>query len=83
MMGSDGHNDFAILIRAVYHNRIYSKSFTTQFEQGDVPFHVDLPRLKAGKAGGAFWSAFTPCPKDGMKFSNDNYAKSECLLSIS
>ena len=35
--------------------------------------HVDLPRLKDGKVGGAFWSAFTPCPKNGSDFSDENY----------
>lgn len=35
--------------------------------------HVDLPRLKTGKMGGAFWAAFVPCPLNGMDFSDDNY----------
>lgn len=36
--------------------------------------HVDIPRLKAGKAGGAFWSAFVECPANGSDFSDANYA---------
>lgn len=47
-----------------------------------MPYHVDLPRLKAGKVGGAFWSAFTPCPADGLDFSDDNYAESKSFYLI-
>ena len=36
--------------------------------------HVDIPRMDKGKYGGAFWSAFEPCPEDGDDFSNENYA---------
>ena len=36
---------------------------------------VDLPRLKDGKQGGAFWSAFTLCPKNGTDFSDANYVE--------
>ena len=36
--------------------------------------HVDIPRLKEGKAGGVFWSAFVPCPANGSDFSDANYA---------
>lgn len=39
-----------------------------------MPMHVDLPRLKEGRNGGAFWSAFVPCPKNGTDFSDENYA---------
>lgn len=42
--------------------------------------HVDLPRLKEGQNGGAFWSAYVPCPKDGMDWSDENYA--ECKLDL-
>lgn len=38
--------------------------------------HVDLPRLKKGMNGGAFWSAFVPCPKNGSDFSDENYSES-------
>lgn len=40
--------------------------------------HVDIPRLREGKNGGAFWSAFVPCPKNGSDFSDENYA--ECTF---
>ena len=52
-----------------------------------MPAQVDLPRLKDGKVGGAFWSAFVLCPKNGTDFSDANYAEGQsptcyicCLL---
>ncbi|KAL6716271.1 hypothetical protein ACLMJK_005837 [Lecanora helva] len=69
----DGHDDLAILIRFLYQNDIYDKNFTDKFENGGMYGHVDLPRLRNGKAGGAFWSAFTLCPKNGSDFSDANY----------
>lgn len=76
----DGHNDLAILIRERYNNHIYDEKFQKLFSEGGMPAHVDLPRLKEGKVGGAFWSAFMPCPKNGSDFSNENYA--QCKLSF-
>ncbi|MCJ1406667.1 hypothetical protein MMC19_000733 [Ptychographa xylographoides] len=72
----DGHNDLAIVIRYVYGSKIYKEEFTKPFEKGGLKYHVDLPRLKEGKSGGAFWSAFVLCPKNGTDFSNANYAES-------
>jgi membrane dipeptidase len=75
----DGHNDLALMIRFIYDNHIYDSNFTGPFENGGLPFHVDLPRLKAGSVGGAFWSAYVGCPKDAENFSDENYdgSKSE------
>jgi membrane dipeptidase len=70
----DGHNDLAILIRERYNNHINDEKFQKLFLEGGMPAHVDLPRLKEGKVGGAFWSAFIPYPKNGSDFSNENYA---------
>ncbi|KAI0873636.1 dipeptidase [Hypoxylon argillaceum] len=72
----DGHNDLAILIRALYNNHIYDKKFTEPFTKGGMPSHVDLPRLREGQNGGAFWSVFTPCPPNGSDYSEENYAAS-------
>lgn len=66
-----------MLLRFLYGNHIYSENFTKPFEQGDLPGHVDLRRLREGQSGGAFWSLFAPCPKNGSDFSDDNYAESE------
>jgi hypothetical protein len=43
--------------------------------------HVDLPRLARGMNGGAFWSAFAPCPKNALDFTEANYV--DCKLSRS
>jgi hypothetical protein len=45
-----------------------------------MPAHVDLPRLTQGKNGGAFWSAYVPCPKNGLDFEDANYA--DCKTSL-
>lgn len=78
----DGHNDLAILIRFGFNNHIYGDNFTKPFTEGGMPYQVDLPRLKQGRVGGAFWSAFAPCPKNGTDFSDDTYIPSEqiCFL---
>ncbi|KAL8298815.1 hypothetical protein RB597_007437 [Gaeumannomyces tritici] len=72
----DGHNDFAIYIRYKYENHINDKGFREGFESSGLPLHVDRPRLRAGKNGGAFWSVFVPCPDNGTDFSDQNYATS-------
>jgi membrane dipeptidase len=78
----DGHNDLAILIRFLYGNRIYGSNFTELFVHGTLPGHVDLPRLKAGKVGGSFWSVYVGCPTDGANFSDANYAESRCRAKL-
>lgn len=78
----DGHNDFAIFIRAMYNNHIYNENFTKPFEEGGLAMHVDLPRLREGQNGGAFWSVYTPCPENGTDFSEENYAASQYLGSV-
>ena len=71
----DGHNDLAILIRGFYHNKIHTSSFLDKFEHGGMEANVDIPRLRKGKVGGAFWSAFVACPDDASNnFSDSNYA---------
>ncbi|KAK5173584.1 uncharacterized protein LTR77_002265 [Saxophila tyrrhenica] len=70
----DGHNDMLILIRSIWHNHVYGANFTEQFEEGGMPGHFDLPRADKGQLGGTFWSAWVPCPKDGLDFSDAAYA---------
>lgn len=72
----DGHDDLPILIRALFHNRIYQDNFTKPFIHGGFPYHVDLPRLTQGKVGGTFWSVYVDCPKNVSDFSDANYASS-------
>lgn len=76
----DGHNDLAIFIRALYKNQIYDDKFAGPFKNGGLPFHVDLPRLRAGLNGGAFWSVFWPCPENGTDFSDETYLPSELKI---
>ena len=73
---TDGHNDLAIMIRAFYNNHIYNETFSKPFADGGLLGHVDIPRLRAGMNGGAFWSVFWPCPENGTDFSDANYAPS-------
>lgn len=63
-----------ILLRFAYGNHIYDDKFKSVFERGGAPAHVDLPRLDEGRQGGAFWSAFLPCPANGSDFSDEAYA---------
>ncbi|KAI1498572.1 membrane dipeptidase-domain-containing protein [Biscogniauxia marginata] len=72
----DGHNDLAIFIRSTYNNHIYEENFTKPFEEGGLPMHTDLYRLRKGLNGGAFWSVYTPCPENGSDYSDENYAAS-------
>ncbi|KAK8256377.1 membrane dipeptidase-domain-containing protein [Phyllosticta capitalensis] len=71
---ADGHNDLFIVLRALYGNHVYGDSFKDKFENGGLEQHTDIPRLEAGLSGGAFWSAFEPCPANGSDFSDANYA---------
>jgi membrane dipeptidase len=72
----DGHNDLAIFIRAAYRNQIHEPTFKDNFENGNMSYNVDLPRLQSGMQGGAFWSAFVVCPEDASTdFSDENYAE--------
>ena len=72
----DGHNDLAIYLRFAYKNQIHSKTFKDRFENGGLGSNVDLPRLRTGRVGGAFWSAFVPCPVNASyDLSDSNYAE--------
>ncbi|KAG6017021.1 hypothetical protein E4U54_008622 [Claviceps lovelessii] len=72
----DGHVDFPILLRALYHNQIDNKEWRQAFENGTTPGQVDLLRLRTGQSGGAFWSVFAPCPAKADDFSDANLAPS-------
>ncbi|KAK5949213.1 hypothetical protein OHC33_009754 [Knufia fluminis] len=71
----DGHNDLAIFIRGEYKNNITGDRFTKEFEIGGMPLNEDLPRLRSGQVGGAFWSAFVVCPVNASyDMTDSNYA---------
>lgn len=64
------------LIRMYYANHINNESFQAPFETGGMPGQVDLPRLREGHNGGAFWSVYWSCPTNMTDFSDDIYAPS-------
>lgn len=67
-----------ITIRTKFKNHIYGSDFKDKFENGGLVQHTDLPRLDEGRQGGAFWSAFMPCPEgNGTDFSDKRYDDSE------
>lgn len=76
----DGHNDLPIQIRWRYRNHINNESFRGPFETGKTPGHVDLPRLRDGMNGGAFWSVYWGCPNNMTDFSDEIYAPSKRCL---
>ena len=79
----DGHNDLAITIRLAYHNKIYGNNFTSAFEREGMVSQVDLPRLKTGRVGGSFWSAFTPCLANGTDFDEHEIHLRSVTMSLS
>lgn len=62
----DGHNDMPALIRVELKNHIYDKRFT--FREGLLST-TDLVKLRMGRVGGQFWSAFVPCVDVGDDFN--------------
>jgi len=62
----DGHNDFPMAIRDLFHNDIDSVNFdhdlTAEEPWSSYSYnHCDLPRMKKGHMGGQFWSAYISC----------------------
>jgi membrane dipeptidase len=64
----------------LYNNHISNDTFTKPFVEGGLPGQLDLPRLRRGMSGGAFWSVFWPCPENGTNFSSENYLSCKLLL---
>jgi len=72
----DGHVDMPMLIRGVYENRIDNEEWRKAFENGTLAGHADIKRLRDGMSGGAFWSVWAPCPRNGSDFSDGNLQRS-------
>ena len=55
----DGHNDVPIQYRSRVRYKISKLDFnkTSDLER---PMHTDIPRMKAGRLGGQFWSVYVP-----------------------
>lgn len=76
----DGHIDVPALARYYYDNKLDEIPFDQPaFANGSYPTrgHVDIPRLRAGKSGGFFWSAFVECPDSNAVGDDFEYAGSQ------
>ncbi|KAI9331686.1 dipeptidase 1-like protein [Zopfochytrium polystomum] len=62
----DGHNDLPIGLQFRNNGRLQNINLTT------LPgYHTDITRLREGRVGAQFWSAFVPCNPDYKKKSDD------------
>lgn len=65
----DGHNDVPWAIRGrvgVHPEKIDLSKDTSGLKETNGPgMHTDIPRVKAGKLGGQFWSVYIPASVDG------------------
>ncbi|KAB5593404.1 hypothetical protein CTheo_3142 [Ceratobasidium theobromae] len=60
----DGHIDLPLMVREVYRNNITKFNMRERME-----LQVDIPRLRAGKVGGFFWSVYVDCADAGTDFT--------------
>ncbi len=68
----DGHNDLAWEIRDRFKSNLDAvdlKSDTSRlpFPAGGAPLMTDIPRLRAGRVGGQFWSVWVPVDLKGYE----------------
>jgi membrane dipeptidase len=64
----DGHNDLAEQIRGRFGgrlDRVDLRADTSHLLADGVPMMTDIPRLKAGRLGGQFWSVYIPANVTG------------------
>ncbi|KAJ6593627.1 renal dipeptidase family [Mycena capillaripes] len=76
----DGHIDLPILLRSRFANNVSAVDLTKEFVG-----HVDIPRLRAGKVGGFFWSVFVGCAdpaKEGKDFLTSTWRVRDTLEQI-
>jgi len=62
----DGHNDFPLTIREIFNNDLEGWNFDSDLSQHpkfqDYPMkQTDLQKMKKGRVGGQFWSAYMSC----------------------
>ncbi|BEJ18082.1 hypothetical protein CspHIS471_0703590 [Cutaneotrichosporon sp. HIS471] len=75
----DGHIDLPIYVREMYGNDV------TKFDLGKkMSGHVDIPRMRAGRLGGFFWSVYADCHEeiDGPDFLNPSHHVRDTLEQI-
>ncbi|KAI0790875.1 membrane dipeptidase-domain-containing protein [Abortiporus biennis] len=76
----DGHIDLPILVRSLYGNNASAFDLRKQ-----MPHHVDIPRLRKGKVGGFFWSAYVDCANpeaEGEDFLNSTWRVRDTIEQI-
>ncbi|PWN53541.1 Metallo-dependent hydrolase [Violaceomyces palustris] len=79
----DGHVDVPVYSRYVYKNRVEDIPFDlppTQNGTFPMPGQVDIPRLRLGRSGGYFWSAYVACPtKEEVGENFENASKTQAI----
>jgi microsomal dipeptidase-like Zn-dependent dipeptidase len=63
----DGHNDLAWELRDKFAAKVESVDLTKNHAALPTPLQTDLPRLKAGRVGGQFWSLWIPAAVTGPR----------------
>ncbi|KAI9510913.1 membrane dipeptidase-domain-containing protein [Russula earlei] len=66
----DGHIDLAWLVRMELSNNITAIDLDKP-----MPGQVDVPRLRAGRVGGFFWSIYVPCPESNGEDPGEDFLK--------
>ena len=61
----DGHNDWPWALRTGEGDARYRVDLAADGRKAAKPRHTDLPRLKAGRVGGQFWSVYVPADLQG------------------
>ncbi|KAG1799847.1 membrane dipeptidase-domain-containing protein [Suillus plorans] len=76
----DGHIDLPMVARFVWRNNVTDVPL-----DGQMPMHVDIPRLREGKVGGFFWSVYVGCAKpedEGADFLTATWRVRDTLEQI-
>ncbi|KAF8609812.1 hypothetical protein BDV93DRAFT_518572 [Ceratobasidium sp. AG-I] len=73
----DGHIDLSDMVRFQYRNNI--SEFNLRERMGR---QVDIPRLRAGKVGGFFWSVYVECEDSGSDFMSPTNRVRDTLEQI-
>lgn len=61
----DGHNDLPWQYRDRVQNHLALIDLRQDQSKLEKPLHTDIPRLKAGRVGGQFWSVYVPSELKG------------------
>ena len=61
----DGHNDLPWQYRERVQNQLARIDIRQDQSKLEKPLHTDIPRLRAGRVGGQFWSVYVPASLEG------------------